>query len=134
MTKPFQTVFTPDAPFGTSPFSQLTIAGGFLFPTAQSPIDPKTNAKIGADVGEQTRVAIENLSTILQAAGHGLESVFKTTVYLTTLTNLPEMNAVYGTMFTEPYPSRTVLVVAQLPFDALVYIEAIALCSSAQPE
>ena len=56
-----------------------------------------------------------------------MDSVVKTTVFLSDMNNFAAMNAVYGTFFTEGrYPVRSAVEVARVPKDALVEIEVIA--------
>ncbi len=56
-----------------------------------------------------------------------MDSVVKTTVFLSDMNNFAAMNAVYGTFFTEGrYPARSAVEVARVPKDALVEIEVIA--------
>jgi len=42
------------------------------------------------------------------------------------MADFAEMNAVYGTRFSEPYPARSTVAVAGLPLGALVEIELVA--------
>jgi 2-iminobutanoate/2-iminopropanoate deaminase len=78
----------------------------------------------------ETRQTIENLKTILEAAGSSLEKVIKTTVYLKNMNDFAAMNAVYAEYFGEESPARTTTQAAALPKNALVEIDAIAIkCS-----
>jgi 2-iminobutanoate/2-iminopropanoate deaminase len=63
---------------------------------------------------------------VLTAVGLNLDSVVKTTIYLTDLTMFSEMNEVYATYFRSPYPARATVQVSALPKGAQVEIEAIA--------
>jgi 2-iminobutanoate/2-iminopropanoate deaminase len=127
---PFLAYHTLEAPSGgpsgPAPYSQIVRVGNLLFVTAQSPIDPKTKALIGDSVSEQMAAALANLKAVLAAAGSTIRDVFKTTVYMRSLSDIAQMNASYAEVFLEPYPARTILPMAELPFGALVYIEAIA--------
>ena len=79
-----------------------------------------------ADVAEQTRLALENLKNVLEAADMGLADVVKTTVFVTDLANFATVNSVYGKYFTENWPGRSCVQVAALPAGGLVEIEAVA--------
>ena len=48
----------------------------------------------------------------------------KTTVFLRHMRDYPIMNAAYAELFPEPYPARSAFAVSELPFVALVEIEA----------
>ena len=56
-------------------------------------IDPQTGQLAGSDIAEQTRQAIENVETILKAAGSSLANVVSTTLYLTEFDQLPRVEA-----------------------------------------
>ena len=79
-------------------------------------------------IAEQTRQSLTNVKHVLEAAGAGMDTVLKTTVFLSDMNNFAAMNQVYGEFFEEgSYPARSAVEVARLPKDALVEIEAIAL-------
>ena len=48
----------------------------------------------------------------------------KTTVFLRHMRDYSLMNGIYAEMFPEPYPARSAFAVAELPFVAVVEIEA----------
>jgi len=52
--------------------------------------------------------------------------VVRTTVYLADMNDLPVMNDVYASYFSEPYPARATVQVARLPRDVRIEIEATA--------
>lgn len=119
-------VSTPAAPAAIGPYSQAIMAGPFVFTSGQIGIHPSTGTLVSDDIVEQTRQVLTNLSAILEEAGASLKSVVKTTVYLTDINHFAAMNAEYAKHFTENPPSRSTVVVAKLPKDALVEIEAVA--------
>lgn len=133
--KPFIAYHTPAAPSGgpagPAPYSQVVRVRDLLFVTAQSPIDATTKKLVGDDVSTQTMAALANLEAVLRAAGSTLRDVFKTTVYLRSLSDLGLMNESYANAFSEPYPARTILPASDLPFGGLVYVEAIAVARDA---
>ncbi|MCC6678757.1 MAG: reactive intermediate/imine deaminase [Phycisphaerales bacterium] len=118
------------APAPIGPYSPGIRAGGFIFCSGQTPIDPETGRLVDGDVGVQTRRAIENLRAVLRAAGSDLDRVVKTTVYLKDLNDFEAMNEAYGVCFaagSAAPPARTTIEAARLPRDARVEIECIAL-------
>jgi len=119
-------VRTAGAPEAIGPYSQGVAAGGFLFISGQIPMDPKSGEIVSGGVGEQVERVLENLKAILAAAHIGLDSVLKTTVYLTDLGEFPQMNAVYTRYFGPEPPARATVQVAALPRGARVEIEAVA--------
>lgn len=88
--------------------------------------DPQTG-QIAPTVREQAATALANLKAVLEDAGLDLSDVVKTTVFLTDVTTIDEMNDVYGGAFPTPLPCRSTIGVAGLPSpDFKVEIEAIA--------
>ncbi|MEM2153418.1 MAG: RidA family protein [Nitrososphaeria archaeon] len=116
---------TKNAPTPIGPYSQAIKAGNFLFISGQGPIDPKTGKKIVGDIKEQTRQVLENIKSILEAAGLTLENVVKVNVYLKNINDFPKMNEVYKEYFKTNPPARTT-VQAIPPADIDVEIDAIA--------
>ncbi|MEM0054003.1 MAG: RidA family protein [Nitrososphaeria archaeon] len=116
---------TENAPTPIGPYSQAIKAGNFLFISGQGPIDPKTGKKIVGDIKEQTRQVLENIKSILEAAGLTLENVVKVNVYLKNMNDFPKMNEVYKEYFKTNPPARTT-VQAIPPADIDVEIDAIA--------
>lgn len=119
-------ISTAKAPAAIGPYSQATDLGSLVITSGQLPIDPATGA-FPEGIQEQTRQSLTNVKAILEAAGLTMDSVVKTTVFLSDMNNFAAMNEVYATFFTEgSYPSRSAVEVARLPKDALVEIEVIA--------
>nr|WP_326184834.1 RidA family protein [uncultured Oscillibacter sp.] len=119
-------ISTAKAPAAIGPYSQAVQAGGLVITSGQLPIDPATGA-FPEGVQAQTRQSLTNVKAILEAAGAGMDSVIKTTVFLKDMNDFGAMNEVYATFFTEgSYPARSAVEVARLPKDALVEIEVIA--------
>jgi 2-iminobutanoate/2-iminopropanoate deaminase len=123
---PRQSVSSTHAPSAIGPYSQAIWTGHLLYCSGQTPIDPATGKLVGGKIGEQTEQAFNNLEAVLQTAGLNMDDVIKVNVYLTSMNNFAEMNAVYLTRFTPPYPARTTVAVADLPLHALVEIELVA--------
>jgi len=70
---------------------------------------------------------LSNLETVLKAAGSDLSKVIKINIYLKSFADFAQMNEVYITRFTAPMPARTCVGVSELPFNAEVEIECVAL-------
>jgi len=117
---------TEKAPQAIGPYSQAVEANGFVFCSGQIPIDPATGKLINGTVEEQTRLVLNNLKAVLEAAGSSLEKVVKCNVFLQDMNDFTKMNAVYGEFFKSPYPARAAVQVVRLPKDVKVEIEAIA--------
>lgn len=120
-------ISTEKAPGAIGPYSQAIKAGGMVFCSGQIPLDPETGEFVSDDVAEQTHQVFKNLSAVLEAAGAGLNSVVKTTVFLADMNDFAAMNAVYGEYFVDNKPARATVQAARLPRDAKVEIECIAI-------
>lgn len=120
-------VATDKAARAVGPYSQAVVAGGFVFTAGALGLDPQTGELVAADVAAQTRQALTNLKSILEAAGSSLDRVVKTTVFLTDFGNFGAMNAVYAEFFPADPPARSTVQVGPLAKAALVEIEAVAL-------
>jgi 2-iminobutanoate/2-iminopropanoate deaminase len=121
-----QVVNTQDAPKVIGPYSQAIKVQGLVFTAGQIPLDPGTGKIVGSDITTQTDRVLKNLQAVLQAAGSNLENVVKATVYLKNISDFPAFNEVYGRYFKNSPPARSTVQVVNLPKDALVEIEAIA--------
>ena len=108
------------------PYSHAVWAGKRLYLSGQTPLDPATGELVQGDIGAQTEQCFRNLFAVLQAAGLGANHVVKVNVYLVDMADFAAMNAMYATMFEQPYPARTTVAVAGLPRGARIEIEMIA--------
>ncbi len=118
---------TRKAPQAIGPFSQAIEANGFVFVSGQIALDPKTSELISGGIEQQTRLVLNNLKAVLDAAETSLDNIVKCNVYLQDMSDYNDMNAIYGEFFSSPFPARAAVQVARLPKDVKVEIEAIAL-------
>lgn len=123
-------VQTGGAPAAIGPYSQAIAHGGLVFTAGQIPLDPASMQLVEGDVAAQTERVMQNLSAVLEAAGASLQSVIKTTVFLSDMDDFGAMNEVYGRWFGEHAPARSTVQVARLPRDARVEIECIAVAGA----
>lgn len=121
-----QAIFAPDGPTAIGPYSPALRAGNLLFVSGQVPMDPVTGTLVEGDIAAQTRRALENIGTLLAAAGLAHNDVVRTTVFLADMGDFAAMNAAYGEFFSEPYPARSTVQAARLPRDARIEIDVIA--------
>src|ERR1700687_1683289 len=122
-----QVISTGSAPKAIGPYSQAIRAAGLLFLSGQTPLDPASGAMVEGDIAKQTERVLENLKSVLAAAGSSLDRAVKTTVFLKDLADFAAMNEVYGRYFPSDPPARTTVEAARLPRDARVEIDLIAL-------
>jgi 2-iminobutanoate/2-iminopropanoate deaminase len=119
-------IHTREAPAAKGPYSQAVAMDGWIWTSGQVALDPVTGTMAGHDAATQADRALANISAILQAAGAGLDSVVRTTVYLTDMDDFAAVNAVYARYFPDGYPARACVEVSRLPLGALVEIDATA--------
>ena len=122
-------VQTDQAPAAIGPYSQAIAAGGFLFVSGQIALDPSSGEMVGdGDITAETRQVLANLGAVLAAGGCGFGDVVKATIYLSDMADFATVNGLYGdAVGTETPPARAAFAVAQLPKNARVEIEAVAL-------
>ena len=120
-------ISTNNAPAAIGPYSQDIRCGQFIYTSGQIALNPASGELVGEDVQAQTHQVLQNLQAVLARAGTSLASVVKTTVFLTHMSDFQAMNAVYANYFGSPAPARSTVAVAELPRQALVEIECIAL-------
>jgi 2-iminobutanoate/2-iminopropanoate deaminase len=120
-------VATGNAPAAIGPYSQGVQVGNLVFTAGQGGLDPATGRMVEGGIEAQTRQTLQNLSSILKAAGSSLSQVVKTTVFLQDIADFQAMNGVYAQLFGDHPPARTTVQAAALPLGALVEIEAVAL-------
>jgi len=66
-------ISTERAPKAIGPYSQAVISNGWAFLSGQIPLDPGTNQIVEGGIGVQTERVIENLKSVLEAAGSSLD-------------------------------------------------------------
>ena len=108
------------------PYTPGVKSGNLLFISGQGPKQGVT------DIKEQTYSVLENIKTIVEAAGGTVANLVNIKVYLRDMNNFGKMNRTYKKFFTDNgitdnFPSRTTLEVSGLPVASmLLELDAIA--------
>lgn len=118
-------VCSNNAPAAIGPYSQAIVYGQFIFTSGQLGIDP-VSGKLKTGISEQAKQAFQNLKSVLEESHSSLGAVLKTTVFLQDMSDFATVNEIYARFFSEPFPARSAVQVAQLPMKGLIEIEAIA--------
>ncbi|MEA1874051.1 MAG: RidA family protein [Bacteroidota bacterium] len=121
-------VFTDKAPKAIGPYSQAIEANGMLFISGQVPVNPE-NGEIPEGIEAQTEQVMKNIEAILAESGYKFSDVIKSTCLLSDMANFKQMNEIYGKYYAENPPARAAFAVKELPLNALVEIETIAVKS-----
>jgi reactive intermediate/imine deaminase len=118
-------ISTDKAPQAIGTYSQAVKVGHTVYLSGQIPLIPETMELAGGDIENQIRQVFENLTAVAIAAGGSLKDVAKLNIFLTDLSHFPVVNQVMAEYFSEPYPARAALGVAQLPKAAVVEMDAV---------
>lgn len=120
-----QIISTPDAPAAIGTYSQAVRVGATVYLSGQIPLDPATMQLDNASIEAEVERVFRNLAAVCAAAGGSLADIVKLNVFLTDMANFPVVNQVMGRHFSEPYPARAAIGVAQLPRGAKVEMDAV---------
>lgn len=106
-------------------YSHAIRSGNLLFVAGQVGVGADGQLVQG-DAEAQARQVMENLKSVVEAAGATLDDVVKTTVFLTSRDDRGPVGDVRQEFFNDPPPANTLLIVAGLAQpEMLVEIEAI---------
>ncbi len=119
-------VQTNKAPSAIGPYSQAVVANGMVFTSGQIALTPE-GVMLENDVVIQSKQVLKNLRAVLEEAGASMDSVIKTTIFLSNMDDFAAVNEIYAEAFGSHKPSRSTVAVKTLPKNALVEIDAIAL-------
>ncbi|WP_317932127.1 RidA family protein [Halioxenophilus sp. WMMB6] len=120
------TIHTDQAPAAIGTYSQAVKVNNTVYLSGQIPLVPATMEMVSDDFTEQAHQVFKNLTAVIQAAGGNLKDIVKLNIYLTDLANFPIVNEVMAGYFEKPYPARAAIGINQLPKDALIEADAIA--------
>lgn len=118
-------ISTEKAPQAIGTYSQAVKIGTTVYLSGQIPLVPETMELVDGDIEANIRRVFDNLSAVAIAAGGSLADIVKLNVFLTSLTHFPVVNEVMADYFTEPYPARAAVGVAELPKGVEVEMDAI---------
>ena len=106
------------------PFSPGIVAGGFLFVSGQGAKGP--DGKFPEDPAAQVRQCLDNVKTVVEAAGLTIEHLVYAQVYVPEPWEYRGVSTVWLEYFGSHGPARSILGVARLPENTPVEINAIA--------
>lgn len=118
-------ISTDLAPQAIGTYSQAVKVGKTVYLSGQIPLQAETMGLIDGDIRQQIHQVFKNLSAVAAAAEGSLADVAKLNVFLTDLSHFPVVNEVMAEYFSEPYPARAAIGVAELPKAAAVEMDAI---------
>lgn len=112
-------------------YSQAVAHQGTLYISGQLPVSACGKHNIDASFGDQARIALENVTSILGAAGCASSDLIKVTVYVAGVKHWPEFDEIYGELMGPHRPARAVVPVPELHHGYLIEIEACARINNA---
>ena len=118
---------TDQAPEAIGPYSQAIQAGNMIYTSGQIALDPATGEMVSPDIKAQTKQAMENLKSVIEAGGSDMNQVVKVTLYIKDMNDFGTINEIYCNYFKDACPARSCVEVSALPKGALIEIEAIAM-------
>ena len=98
-------------------------ADDYVYISGQGPRSPE--GALPATLSAQVRQSLDNVKSLVEAAGLTMENVVYTQVYLEDVTQYTELNKVWAEYFPKTPPARAVLGVARVP-DSPLQIMAVA--------
>ena len=89
------------------PIVQAIRFGNMLFVSGQGPLDPETKTVVAGDIEAQTRRTLQNLRSVLDAAGASFANVVNMRVVLRDTADFPAFNEVFRDVLDGEKVTRT---------------------------
>jgi 2-iminobutanoate/2-iminopropanoate deaminase len=117
----------PGAPAPIGPYSQAVLQGNTLFVSGQIPLNPVSGELEVNSIEEATHRVMKNIQALVETAGMEMSDIIKTSIFLKSMDDFAQVNAVYASYFSGSYPARETVQVSKLPLDVPVEISCIAI-------
>lgn len=122
--------FAPVIPAGSgkplAPYSPGALADGVLYVSGTLPFDRDNNVMHLGDAAAQTRLVLETIKSVVEAAGGTMADVVMNHIFLTDWANYAALNAVYAEYFPGDKPARYCIQCGLVKPGALVEIATVA--------
>ncbi len=100
-------IFHPEKKVSTGAYSAGVLIDGWLYISGQGPLNLASGEVIRGNIEEETRLTMEHIGKILEAAGMAFNDVVKCTCHLSDINDFGRFNAVYRSFFSGVLPART---------------------------
>jgi len=118
-------IYTALAPAAIGTYSQAIKVDNTVYLSGQIPLLADSMELISDQIQPQIEQVFKNLSAVASAAGGSLGDVVKLNIYLTDMADFAVVNELMANYFSEPYPARAAVGVAQLPKGSRVEMDAV---------
>jgi aminoacrylate peracid reductase len=122
--------FAPVIPAGSgkplAPYSPGALADGVLYVSGTLPFDKDNNVMHLGDAAAQTRLVLETIKGVVEAAGGTMADVVMNHIFLTDWAHYAALNAVYAEYFPGDKPARYCIQCGLVKPGALVEIATVA--------
>ena len=122
-------ISTDKAPQAIGTYSQAVMIEQTVYLSGQISLVPETMELVEGDMRAQITQVFNNLTAVAEAAGGSLSDITKLNIYLTDLAHFPLVNEVMSEFFSQPYPARAAVGVAELPKASQVEMDAVLVLS-----
>jgi 2-iminobutanoate/2-iminopropanoate deaminase len=112
-----------DLPPQNTTYSQAVRLGDLIYLSGQLGIRP--DGTLPSEFEDEVLQVLENMRTVLRAAGSDISLVAKVNIYITDFKRLGEMNEVYGPTFPHR-PAKTTVEISRLDKGARIEVEVVA--------
>jgi reactive intermediate/imine deaminase len=106
------------------PYSPGVMAGEFLYVSGQGALNAE--GKYAPTVEEQTRDTLNNVKSVVEAAGLTMRHVVFTQLYLTDMSAYDRVNKVWAEFFPDQPPARAIIGVYRMPKATPVEVTVVA--------
>ena len=114
------------AGFVTGAYTDGVMRNEFLFISGQAAVDFQKSQFVLGTVEEETHRTLNNIKSIVEAAGGTMDNIVKCTVHLSDINDFEKFNSVYTEYFSGVKPARTT-VQSVLAEGIKIEIDAIAI-------
>lgn len=110
----FDVILSKDAPIPSSGYSQALRLGNLIVTSGYLGTHPDGSGLVAGGFEAEVRRALDNIQSVLAAAGCSMGQVVRVNVSLTDVNRFADMDAIYREYFSEPYPTRNTIGVKEL--------------------
>jgi 2-iminobutanoate/2-iminopropanoate deaminase len=117
----------PGAPKPIGPYSQAVKMNGTLYVSGQIPLNPQTGALVLSSIEESTHRVMQNIQALIEEAGMSMKDIVKASIFIKDMGQFSQINSVYAQYFSDDFPARETVQVADLPMGVPIEISCIAI-------